>query len=167
MGYILKISVRKSWFFKRQASVSWEDCFWRTLSQSLRLPGDWGLTEVVPLRPSFSPCLTSRAEKASLRTIGLFQLAKYPLLGTGNQVSEKLTSGCVCLSICLCVSCRWLAVRLECVGNCIVLFASLFAVISRHSLSAGLVGLSVSYSLQVRGEALAGFCVSLNGGASY
>ncbi|XP_055990712.1 multidrug resistance-associated protein 1 [Sorex fumeus] len=44
---------------------------------------------------------------------------------------------------------RWLAVRLECVGNCIVLFASLFAVVSRHSLSPGLVGLSVSYSLQI------------------
>ncbi|XP_054570748.1 multidrug resistance-associated protein 1 [Eptesicus fuscus] len=44
---------------------------------------------------------------------------------------------------------RWLAVRLECVGNCIVLFASLFAVISRNSLSPGLVGLSISYSLQV------------------
>ncbi|KAK2087574.1 Multidrug resistance-associated protein 1 [Saguinus oedipus] len=41
------------------------------------------------------------------------------------------------------------AVCLECVSNCTVLFAALFAVISRHSLSAGLVGLSVSYSLQV------------------
>lgn len=52
--------------------------------------------------------------------------------------------------------CRWLAIRLEFIGNLIILFAALFAVIQRiygsslHlPISGGLVGLSISYALQV------------------
>ena len=53
-------------------------------------------------------------------------------------------------TFCSNVANRWLAVRLEAVGNIIVFAAALFSVLGRDSLSPGLVGLSVSYALQVK-----------------
>ncbi|XP_076227008.1 multidrug-Resistance like Protein 1 isoform X3 [Nomia melanderi] len=44
---------------------------------------------------------------------------------------------------------RWLAVRLEMVGNLIIFFSALFAVLQRDSMESGMVGLSVGYALQV------------------
>eukprot|EP00932_Pfiesteria_piscicida_P023044 SRR837773.9781.p1 GENE.SRR837773.9781~~SRR837773.9781.p1 ORF type:complete len:635 (-),score=114.66 SRR837773.9781:151-2055(-) len=44
---------------------------------------------------------------------------------------------------------RWLAVRLETIGTVIVTVASLFAVLARDQISAGLAGVSISYALSV------------------
>uniref|UniRef100_A0A7E4W8A1 ABC-type glutathione-S-conjugate transporter n=1 Tax=Panagrellus redivivus TaxID=6233 RepID=A0A7E4W8A1_PANRE len=47
---------------------------------------------------------------------------------------------------------RWLTIRLEFIGNLVVFFAAIFAVLSNHwgwLSSAGLVGLSVSYALNI------------------
>ena len=47
---------------------------------------------------------------------------------------------------------RWLSIRLEILGNVIVFFASLLAVLGRDSLEPGMVGLSLSYAMQITGQ---------------
>ena len=44
---------------------------------------------------------------------------------------------------------RWLGVRIEVIGNLIVLFTSLFAVLGRDSLSPGVAGLAITYALNI------------------
>ncbi|KAF8949214.1 Multidrug resistance-associated protein 1 [Haplosporangium gracile] len=47
---------------------------------------------------------------------------------------------------------RWLQIRLETLGACIVLGAGLFAVLDRRSLDPGMVGLALSYALTVTAD---------------
>lgn len=44
---------------------------------------------------------------------------------------------------------RWLAIRLEIVGAMVVFFAALFAMLSRDTIGAAMVGLSITYALQI------------------
>jgi ATP-binding cassette, subfamily C (CFTR/MRP), member 1 len=44
---------------------------------------------------------------------------------------------------------RWLAMRLEMLGACIIFFSSLLGVLERNNIDPGLVGLSLSYALSV------------------
>ncbi|XP_075974897.1 multidrug resistance-associated protein 1-like isoform X2 [Anticarsia gemmatalis] len=44
---------------------------------------------------------------------------------------------------------RWLAIRLNALGNFILLFAALFVVMGRENISPGLAGLSLSYTLKI------------------
>ena len=44
---------------------------------------------------------------------------------------------------------RWLSIRVEILGNTILLFAAIFSYYNRDNLTAGLVGLSISYAMQM------------------
>ncbi len=65
-----------------------------------------------------------------------------------NSNEKKIDANQVCYYPTF-VSSRWLAVRLETIGNVVILFAALFAVLARDSMDPGLVGLSLSYALTV------------------
>ena len=44
---------------------------------------------------------------------------------------------------------RWLAIRIETLGNIIIFFAALFAILDRDNLTPGKAGLSISYAMQI------------------
>ena len=80
---------------------------------------------------------------------GASVIRAYGLQNTFIKESEKRVDKNHQATFCAVIANRWLAVRLETVGNCIIFAAALFAVLGRDTLSPGLVGLSVSYALQV------------------
>lgn len=64
-----------------------------------------------------------------------------------NESERKVDLNQVCYYPSI-IANRWLAVRLEMVGNLVILFTALFAVLGKD-LIPGIIGLTVSYALQV------------------
>ena len=65
-----------------------------------------------------------------------------------EESDAKVAKHLICNYICDMTN-RWLSIRVEVLGNIIVFFAALFAFYSRDTLTAGVIGLSISYSMQM------------------
>jgi ABC-type multidrug transport system fused ATPase/permease subunit len=46
---------------------------------------------------------------------------------------------------------RWLGIRVEFIGTCVVSLAALFAVLERDNIDPGMAGLSLTYALSITG----------------
>lgn len=94
-----------------------------------------------PIYSHFSETLTGTS---TIRAYG----AENRFIETSDERVDK-NQVCYFPSI---VANRWLSLRLQMIGNFIIFFAALFAVLGRNSesaINAGLVGLSVSYAMSV------------------
>jgi ABC-type multidrug transport system fused ATPase/permease subunit len=91
-----------------------------------------------PIFSHFSETVTGAASVRAFGAAERFTEESERLVAANNQ--------CLFLSLC---SNRWLGLRLESLGNLVILGASLLAVLGRQHLSPGMAGLSVTYSLMV------------------
>ena len=65
-----------------------------------------------------------------------------------SESQDKVQTNLNCSYLSL--SCnRWLTVRLEVLGNFVIVFSSIFAILARDELSAGVAGLSISYAFNI------------------
>ena len=73
-------------------------------------------------------------------------MAYYPTICANRWLALRYASpaSAIFLLIRTCTHCR-----LEFLGNCIIFFAALFAVLERSNINPGVVGLSLSYAMSV------------------
>lgn len=94
---------------------------------------------------SVAPVLSYFGESVTgVSTIKAYELQNYFIM----KFNEKIDYNQACYYPNIIASC-WLAVRLQLIGALIILCTALFAVVSRNVMDPGLVGLSVTYALEV------------------
>nr|CAD7419709.1 unnamed protein product [Timema poppensis] len=92
---------------------------------------------------------TSLPHSRSLSVTGAAVIRAYGVQSRFIKISEeKVDFNQMCIFPNIISNC-WLFVRLELIGSLITFFTSLFAVLGRETMNPGLVGLSVSYALQI------------------
>ncbi|XKL66880.1 hypothetical protein PGB90_010300 [Kerria lacca] len=91
-----------------------------------------------PIHSHFSETITGT------QSIRAFKLQEKFIEESQNKVD--INHKCYYPSV---ISNRWLSVRLGIIANVVIFFAALFAVLGKNTMTAGLVGLSVSYTLQI------------------
>ncbi|CAF1117338.1 unnamed protein product [Didymodactylos carnosus] len=96
------------------------------------------------------PCLANLAAKSVLiETIqGLSNIRAYNVQQRFINLSDYLLDKNQSCYLTSCLTNRWLAFRLEAIANLLTLLTSLFGVLMRNQLSAGTVGLTITYAMQ-------------------
>lgn len=91
-----------------------------------------------PIYANFSETITGTA---SIRAYG--EQIRF------NQESENRVQKCAQCTFLIASANRWLGTRVEILGNLIVFFAAIFAILARDTLSPGVAGLSITYALNI------------------